>query len=268
MGIGKTIHKVIESRPNLLKTLWINFKVLSFKDAIKFPIVLYGRVELRGLKRGSIVFDKVAPATLRIGGGGGFYGRVPRSYTLYHNMGKHIVHGRCNILNGGIIVIANNGTLETGNRVSIGANIRLKCTDSIIIGNSCMVSWDVQIFDTDFHYVISGGKSIARNNKPVIIGDAVWIGSRVTILKGTKLPNGTIVSSNSLVNKEMEGGADLVIGGVPAKIIGSNKRRFMFDGEDMPSLIAADEKLNKIFSQNSSLVSIDAEESSNSKKGL
>lgn len=68
MGIGKNIHKVFESRPNLLKTLWINFKVLSFKDAIKFPIVLYGRVELRGLKRGSIVFDKVAPAALRIGG--------------------------------------------------------------------------------------------------------------------------------------------------------------------------------------------------------
>lgn len=55
---------------------------------------------------------------------------------------------------------------------------------------------------------------------------------------------------------------------MPAKIIGSNKRRFMFDGEDMPSLIAADEKLNKLFSQNSSLVSIDAEELINSKNGL
>lgn len=268
MGIGKTLRKIIQLRPNFFKTLWVNFKVLGFRDAIKLPIILYGRVEIRGVKRGSIVFDKASKATLRIGGGGGFYGRIPRHTTLYQNMGRHIVHGRCNILNGGIINITEQGTLETGKRVSIGANVRIKCTDRISIGDSCMVSWDVQIFDTDFHYVISDRKSIARNNKPVIIGDAVWVGSRVTILKGTKLPDGTIVSSNSLVNKDIVGGADLVIGGVPAKIIGSNKRRFMFDGEDMPSLIAADEKLNKIFSQNSSLVSIDAEESSNSKNGL
>lgn len=46
---------------------------------------------------------------------------------------------------------------------------------------------------------------------------------------------------------------------MPAKIIGSNKRRFMFDGEDMPSLIAADGKLNKVFSENRDLFSVDVE---------
>lgn len=260
MSVGGNIRKIIELRPNLLKTIWVNFKVLKFKDAIKFPIVLYGGVELRGLKKGSIVFEKVSRATLRIGGGGGFYGRVPRSHTLYHNHGTHYVHGRCNILNGGIINITDKAVFETGKRVSIGANVRIKCTDKIAIGDSCMISWDVQIFDTDFHYVVSEGKEIMRNNKPVIIGDTVWIGSRVTILKGTELPEGTVVSSNSLVNKSFkEEGADLALGGMPAKIIGRDKRRFVFEGEDMPSLIAADEKLNRVFSENRDLFSVDVE---------
>lgn len=261
MSVGGNIRKIIELRPNLLKTIWVNFKVLKFKDAIKFPIVLYGGVELRGLKKGSIVFEKVSRAILRIGGGGGFYGRVPRSHTLYHNHGTHYVHGRCNILNGGIINITDKAVFETGKRVSIGANVRIKCTDKIAIGDSCMISWDVQIFDTDFHYVVSEGKEIMRNNKPVIIGDAVWIGSRVTILKGTELPEGTVVSSNSLVNKSfMKGDLDvckeLVLGGVPAKVIGMGKRRFMFEGEDMPSLIAADVLLNKMFLENKSITSV------------
>lgn len=251
------VKKLFESRPNLIKTIWVNFKVLRFRNAIKFPIVLYGGVELRGLKRGSIVFDKIATATLRIGGGGGFYGRVPRSHTLYHNNGIHHVHGRCNILNGGIVNITDKAVFETGHRVSIGANVRIKCTDRITIGDSCMVSWDVQIFDTDFHYIVSDGREILRNNKPVIIGNAVWIGSRATILKGSEIPDGTIISSCSLVNKNFMGGAncclDMVLGGVPAKVIGSGKRRFMFDGEKMPSLIAADALLNKQFLENKSL---------------
>lgn len=254
------VKKIFESRPNILKTIWVNFKVLSFCNAIKFPIVLYGGVELRGLKRGSIVFDKVATATLRIGGGGGFYGRVPRSHTLYHNHGTHHVHGRCNILNGGIISITDKAVFETGHRVSIGANVRIKCTDRISIGDSCMVSWDVQIFDTDFHYVVSDDNMIMRNNKPVIIGNAVWIGSRVTILKGTELSEGSIVSSNSLVNKNLTGGGkNLVIGGTPAKVIGAGKRRFMYDGEDMPTLIAADELLNKLFLEDKNLNQIGVE---------
>ena len=260
MPVVATIKKVFESRPNLLKTLWVNFKVLRFVDAIKFPIVLYGRVELKGLKRGSIVFDNVSTAILRIGGGGGFYGRTPHGHTLYHNYGTHYAHGRCNILNGGIVSITEKAVLETGKRVSIGANVRIKCTDRISIGNSCMLSWDVQLFDTDFHYVVSEGKTILRNNKPVIIGNSVWIGSRVTILKGTALPEGSIVSSNSLVNKDFTRGNEipmnLVLGGVPARVISSGKRRYMFDGDDMPSLIAADELLNALFLENRSLTQI------------
>jgi len=257
MSIGGTIRKIYESRPNILKTIWVNFKVLDFYDAIKFPIILYGRVELRGLKRGSIVFDNIMTATLRIGGGGGFYGRVPQFHTLYHNYGTHLVHGRCNILNGGIVNVTDGAVLETGKRVSIGANVRIKCSDRIFIGDSCMVSWDVQIFDTDFHYVLVDGNKIMRNNKPVIIGNAVWIGSRVSILKGTELPDGTIVSSNSLVNKSfVEGGGNLVLGGVPAKKIGSGKRRLMYNGDDMPSLIAVDTQLNQLFSKDKNLEQI------------
>lgn len=39
-------------------------------------------------------------------------------------------------------------------------------------------------------------------SKDVFIGECCWIGNRTNIMKGTVLPDNTIVSSNSLLNKD------------------------------------------------------------------
>ncbi len=44
---------------------------------------------------------------------------------------------------------------------------------------------------------------------------------RITILKRTNLPDGTIVAANSLINKEFSE-QNTLIGGVPAKVLKSN----------------------------------------------
>ena len=41
-------------RTNMLKTIWFNFKMLPFRQAIHFPIFLYGKSEFRNLS-GKIV---------------------------------------------------------------------------------------------------------------------------------------------------------------------------------------------------------------------
>ena len=239
--------KLYQSHINIIKTIYINFKVLGIKQGLKFPIIIFGKTDLNGFGKGSIIFNTISFGILRIGGGGGFYGRVPFNCTIFHNFGKIIIHGRVNILNGAIINISENGCLEIGKRVSIGSNIRLKCTQKITIDESVMISWDCQIFDTDFHYIISNNE-IARNNKSIYIGKNTWIGSRVTILKGVVIPQNTIVAACSLVNKSFDcSSTSIVLGGVPARIIGYDKKRFAFSGEDMQSLIVADEMLNKQF---------------------
>ena len=51
----------------------------------------------------------------------------------------------------------------------------------------------------------------------VIIGDCVWLGSRVILLPGTKLGDGVVVQAGSVVHGKIPDCA--VIGGNPAKIL-------------------------------------------------
>jgi len=52
----------------------------------------------------------------------------------------------------------------------------------------------------------------------VIIEDNVWIASRVTILPGVRIGEGSVIASCSLVNKDVP--PNSIYGGVPAKKIG------------------------------------------------
>lgn len=51
----------------------------------------------------------------------------------------------------------------------------------------------------------------------VIIGNDVWIGQDVTILKGCHIGNGAVLASNSVITKDVPDYA--IVGGIPAKII-------------------------------------------------
>lgn len=54
-------------------------------------------------------------------------------------------------------------------------------------------------------------------NKPIIIGNDVYIGYNVTILGGVSIGDGAIIAANSLVNKNIPD--HTIYGGVPAKFI-------------------------------------------------
>lgn len=69
------------------------------------------------------------------------------------------------------------------------------------IGKDALMSWDVQIMDSDMHYMMEGN-TIKRNSKRIVIGENAWISNRVSVLKGTELPANIIVASNSLLSKD------------------------------------------------------------------
>ena len=60
----------------------------------------------------------------------------------------------------------------------------------------------------------------AYEEKEVIIGNDVWIGTRVIILPGVKIGDHSIIASGAVVTKSFDEYS--VIGGVPAKLL---KRR-------------------------------------------
>lgn len=56
--------------------------------------------------------------------------------------------------------------------------------------------------------------------RPIVIGNKVWIGTNVTVLKGVKIGDGCVIAAGSLVTKDIP--ANCLAGGVPAKVIKEN----------------------------------------------
>lgn len=70
-----------------------------------------------------------------------------------------------------------------------------------------------------------------RNNRPVVIGNDVWIGGNAVILPGVNIGDGAVVASGAVVTKDVEPYA--IVGGVPAKVI-----KYRFDSKTIEKFLA------------------------------
>lgn len=108
--------------------------------------------------------------------------------------------------------------LEIGNNSGIGINCSLQGT--VIIGNDVMMGPEVWVYTRNHKHdstVIPMREQGFEDEKPVVIGDDVWIGSRVTILPGVNVGRGVIIGSGTIVTKNVPDYA--VIVGNPGKIV-------------------------------------------------
>lgn len=200
------------------KTIYINFKYLELKDAIRFPIIVSHRVVLDTTKGSIIIKDKCKFGLIRIGFGEHmFFEKKQTSYLRLE--GKITFNGRATIGNGTRLNIL--GELELGKDFIISSNCQIDCRKKIKIGDTVLIGWDCLIMDTDGHKILSPANEIINHNKEIIIGNKVWIGARCTILKGSILYNNVVIAANSCVTKEILG-QDCIIGGYPARIIKEN----------------------------------------------
>ena len=122
------------------------------------------------------------------------------------------------------ILIREGAVFSVADKVKFGHLSKVVCYKKISIGNDFGMSWECQIFDTDFHFVYNTEKNkYYPRLKPVIIGNDVFVGNRSTIGKGTILPNGSIVSCNSNVSGDFSiNGDNILIKGNPAVFVKNN----------------------------------------------
>ena len=134
-------------------------------------------------------------------------------------MGKNakvIVEGTFFLYSGSRITINDGATLVLGSGY-IDHNLSLSCYDKIDIGDDVSISENVVVRDSDNHKVLN---FLQEKTKGIKIGNHVWIGMNVTILKGVTIGDGAIIAAGSLVNKNIP--ARSLAAGVPAKVIKNN----------------------------------------------
>lgn len=212
---------------NKFVTLYVNIAMLPLKDALKFPILIYGRcyaVSLKGrliidgeIKRGMLIIGHTDPV------------RSFESSTILNIMGDIRLRGKAQIRRGFHVQINPNAILDIGNMVFIADNITIICSKQISIGDNSNIGNNCVFMDTDFHYVINTETRMVRNcSKPIIIGKNNWIAGYNVIKKGAVTPEGTIVAGPySMIGKDYTEKIESysIIGGSPAKFIASNYRR-------------------------------------------
>ena len=110
------------------------------------------------------------------------------------------------------IVIGRNGFLN--NNVSIGA------VEKVVVGDDCLIGACVSIADCDFHDIDPKTRRQSQGpTRPVIIGQNVWLGTGVAVLKGVTIGDNSVVGTMSVVTKSIP--ANCVAAGNPARVVRS-----------------------------------------------
>jgi maltose O-acetyltransferase len=102
-----------------------------------------------------------------------------------------------------------------GGFINYGADI---CAHKRIdIGEECRIGTHCIIMDNDFHSIEWERRDEKPPSEEVVLEPHVWVGNRVTILKGVTIGYGSVIAAGSVVTKSVP--PMCIAGGVPAKVI-------------------------------------------------
>ena len=134
-----------------------------------------------------------------------------------------LVLGKWVHIGNGNKIRAHNGVLRLGNKVVLGSDNVINAHLDIEIGASTLVSDWVYICDFD-HSTRELDRPIKDQGlltAPVRIGTGCWLGTKVTVLRGTVVGDGSVLAAHTVARGEIPAGS--VVGGVPGTII-KNRR--------------------------------------------
>lgn len=105
--------------------------------------------------------------------------------------------------------------IEIGEGTIVGDHAFLDGRAKIKIGKQVDIASSVMIYNSEHDL---SDPTFKATEEPVTIGDYVFIGPRVIIMPGVSIGNGAVIAGGAVVTKDVE--ANMIVGGVPAKIIG------------------------------------------------
>lgn len=151
-------------------------------------------------------------------------------HTLLNNCSITIIGNCCkvkiaenSILNGvNIWCEDDNSTVIVGRNGLMMGNVQLASTEGkcITIGDDFLFSDTICIRTGDSHSIVDLKGLRINQAIDVTLGNHVWVGNQVIILKGTEIADNCVVGSGSVVTKKFTN--NLVIAGNPARVVKEN----------------------------------------------
>lgn len=131
--------------------------------------------------------------------------------------GRIIINGRIRLE--AATEIESKGLVILGKNVIINKYSRIMAHEKIELGSNILIARFVSILDHDHAYAMEKGtmKMNGYHTKPVKIGSNVWIGDKVTILKGVTIGDNVIIAANTVVNKDVP--SNTIIAGTSFRVV-------------------------------------------------
>jgi len=197
-NIWNDICKVLLLLISLPKSILFNFYYLPLKQAIKLPILISYRLKLRYMG-GSIQLDRASFGIVQIGFNS--LGVITGNGDALWNLKGHIhFQGKARI--GCHPIIQVKGHVTFGEYFETGHHFVIICDKKISFDDNILLSWHVEFMDTDVHHIMNEHQKILNLPKSIEVKSHTWIGSHVSVLKGSKLPEYSVVASRSVITKE------------------------------------------------------------------
>lgn len=131
--------------------------------------------------------------------------------------GGRLVFGSCCYLSSGVQVIVKRGNLVVGDRAFVGVGSILVARHGIQIGNDALIGEYVSIRDQDHALDRVERAKGDFTSSPIVIGDNVWLGAKVTVIQGVTIGNNVVVGANSVVTHDLPDNCVAV--GSPARVV-------------------------------------------------
>lgn len=110
-----------------------------------------------------------------------------------------------------------NAELSIGEKSGLSGTV-IGCFKSIRLGKNVRCGANTLITDSDWHQ----NDPRSGEPRPVNIGDNVWLGVNVTVLKGVTIGENTVIGAGSLVVKDIP--ANVIAAGNPCKVLRQQKK--------------------------------------------
>ena len=138
----------------IIYSIYFNFKVLPWKQAVKLPIVFFVKPTfLTKLRKGEIIINgEIKRCMIRLGVE--ISPIYPNSYFIWRNLGSVVFNGTCSIAYNTYIYCNKNALLIFGNKNSFNCNTKFFINKQIIFEDKIRSSWDCTFIDSDYHPLI------------------------------------------------------------------------------------------------------------------